>query len=114
VPLSMLERLPEGSWRSEGLFEARDRHELYIVGRLMPGVRIEQARAALAVKAGVLARQYPATNKNVALLVVPEAQARPVPQNGPMFHVAAGVLALLAGVPPVLNSRNNAAHLSHS
>jgi macrolide transport system ATP-binding/permease protein len=106
VPLSMLERLPEGSWRSSGLFEARDRHELNVVGRLMPGVRIEQARAALAVKAGVLARQYPATNKNVALLVVPEAQARPVPQNGPMFHVAAGVLALLAGLLLCITSAN--------
>jgi predicted permease len=106
VPLSMMDRLKQGRSADAELFEARDRHELGVVGRLRPGVRLEQARAALAVKVNVLATQYPDTNTGVALLVVPEAQARPVPQNGPMFHVAAGVLALLAALLLCITSAN--------
>jgi hypothetical protein len=96
VPLSALDQLEAEAGEGPSSMTARDRHALGVIGRLKPRVTIEQARAALAVKAGVLAVQYPATNKGVALLVVPETHARPVPQNGPMFHVAAAVLALLA------------------
>jgi predicted permease len=106
VPLSMIDRLKQRREGDADLFEARDRHELNVVARLRPGVRLEQARAALAVKVNVLASQYPDTNTGVVLLVVPEAQARPVPQNGPMFHVAAGVLALLAGLLLCITSAN--------
>jgi predicted permease len=87
-------------------FENRDRHQLNIIGRLRPGVPIAQARAALATKVRVLADQYPATNKGTPLLVVPETYARPVPQNGPMFHVAAAVLSLLAGLLLCIASAN--------
>jgi predicted permease len=106
VPLSMVDRLSPDRSAASTLFEARDRHELGVVGRLKPGVGLEQARAALAVKANVLARQYPETNTGIALLVVPEAHARPVPQNGPMFHVAAVVLAMLAGLLLCITSAN--------
>ena len=106
VPLSMLDQLNQETGVGPSWMAARDRHVLGVIGRLKPDVRIEQARAALAVKADVLAAQYPATNKGVALLVVPETHARPVPQNGPMFHVAAAVLSLLAALLLLITSAN--------
>ena len=106
VPVSALALAGADSRFGPDWFENRDRHQLSIIGRLRPGVPIQQARAALATKVGVLAEQYPATNKGTPLLVVPETYARPVPQNGPMFHVAAAVLALLAGLLLCITSAN--------
>jgi predicted permease len=106
VPLSVLDRLDPDTGAGPSWVAARDRHALGVIGRLKPHVRIEQARAALAVKTDVLAAQYPATNKGVTLLVVPETHARPVPQNGPMFHVAAAVLSLLAALLLLITSAN--------
>ena len=57
-------------------------------------------------QSGVLAGQYPSTNKGTPLLVVPERYARPLPQNGPMFHVAAAVLSLLAALLLCITSAN--------
>ena len=87
-------------------YENRDRHQLLVIGRLRPDAGIERAKAALATKAGVLAAQYPSTNKGTPLLVVPERLARPLPQNGPMFHVAAAVLSLLAALLLCITSAN--------
>jgi hypothetical protein len=105
VPASMVEHL-QTSTTADNVFESRDRHEFNVVGRLRPGVQLGAARAALKVRADVLARQYPATNAGGSLLVVPETHARPVPQNGPMFHVAAGMLSLLAGLILCITSAN--------
>jgi putative ABC transport system permease protein len=103
VPLSSLDQLSPGAMARS---EWRDRHQLWVVGRLAPGVGIETARAALAARAHTLAQQYPATNAGVSLYVVPETQARPVPQNGPMFHVAATALTGLAGLLLLITSAN--------
>jgi len=106
VPLSVIDRIGSDPAAAPSLFEARDRHELSVIGRLKPGVDLGQARAALAAKVEVLAAQYPMTNKGVSLLVVPETQARPVPQNGPMFHVAAAGLSALAALLLLITSAN--------
>jgi putative ABC transport system permease protein len=106
VPMSVLGRIADDIPAGSSWLEARDRHALTVIGRLRDGVGIERARAALAVKVNVLAEQYPTTNRGVSLLVVPEVQARPVPQNGPMFHVAAGVLSGLAGLLLLITSAN--------
>jgi putative ABC transport system permease protein len=106
LPVSALEFFRKDRAFGPDWFENREYHELNIIGRLRPGVAIEQARAALATKVRVLAEQYPATNTNTRLLVVPETYARPLPQNGPMFHVAAAVLALLAGLLLCITSAN--------
>ena len=102
----MLDQLNQEIGAGPSWVTARDRHTLGVIGRLKPHVRIEQARAALAVKTDVLAVQYPATNQGVSLLVVPETHARPVPQNGPMFHVAGAVLSLLAALLLLITSAN--------
>ncbi len=106
VPMSVLDRIADDIPAGSSWLEARDRHALTVIGRLRDGVGIERARAALAVKVNVLAEQYPTTNRGVSLLVVPEVQARPVPQNGPMFHLAAGVLSGLAGLLLLITSAN--------
>src|SRR5262249_2393287 len=64
VPLSTLHRVTPSVGGADwtGL---RDGHWLGVVGRLHRGVTLERARAALAVKTSVLARQYPATNSGV-------------------------------------------------
>ena len=106
VPMSVLNRVSDDTPEGGGWLEDRNRHALTVIGRLKDGVGIKRARAALAVKVDVLAAQYPTTNTGVKLLVVPEAQARPVPQNGPMFHVAAAVLSALAGLLLLITSAN--------
>ncbi len=52
--------------------EQRGAHLLTALGRLKPGVSIQQARADLNVIAGALARKYPDTNTNY-----PQASVRP-------------------------------------
>ena len=69
----------------------------YLFARLKPGVSLEQARAALDVRASLLARDYPETHKDVRLRVIPETHARPNPQLGAVLRVASTVLA---GSPP--------------
>jgi putative ABC transport system permease protein len=44
---------------------------LAVLGRLAPGVTVEEARAAMGLVAGRLAREYPETNESRAVAVVP-------------------------------------------
>jgi predicted permease len=64
-------------WSGLGGLESRQARGLHALARLRPGVTIERAQAAMNVVAERLARQYPDTNKDVALRVVPERFARP-------------------------------------
>jgi putative ABC transport system permease protein len=50
---------------------ARGARSLQVVGRLKPGVRLEQARADLAAFGDRLARDYPATHKGFSISVEP-------------------------------------------
>jgi predicted permease len=106
VPFTLLPQIRQTGPAGEQLFDVRDRHVLNVIGRLRSGIAVEEARAALAGKARALGVQYPETNNDVSLLVVPETLARPVPQNGPMFHVAATMLSLLAALLLVITSAN--------
>ena len=105
VPLWMHDQLtntpPEGS-----ILESRQSHQLWVLGRLNPGVSLSQARAALEVKAAALAREYPATNRGVSLVVIPETHARPNPNIGPFFRVAATAFAGLAALLLLITSAN--------
>jgi predicted permease len=68
---------------------------LGVVGRLRPGVTVEQAKADLGVIAGNLARQYPDTNKVYSsALVEPELQ-RLTGDTRPALRVLAGAVTLL-------------------
>ena len=87
-------------------FEDRSVRSLSVLGRLKPGVSLEQARAALHVRAMLLARDYPETHKDISLRVIPETHARPNPSLGAFLRVAATALAGLAGVLVLITSAN--------
>ena len=58
------------------LFEARDLRVLTLRGRLTPGRDIAEARTELDIIGADLERAYPATNRNQALIVQTELEAR--------------------------------------
>ena len=91
---------------SGSILEGRDRHQLWVLGRLKPGVSLSQARAALEVRAAALARDYPGSNAGVSLVVIPETHARPLPPMGPFFRAAATAFAGLAAVLLLITSAN--------
>jgi len=87
-------------------FDDRSVRTFSVLGRLKRGVSLEQARAALNVRAARLARDYPETHKNISLRVIPETHARPTPYLGGFLRVAATTLAGLAGVLVLITSAN--------
>jgi predicted permease len=95
------------AWQIDDFNEARsgssvldDRgfRQFTVLGRLQPGVSIEQARTALNVRAAALAREYPRSHADASVLVVPETHARPNPEIGPFLRVASTAMAGLAAV----------------
>jgi predicted permease len=91
---------------SSSILESRESHQMWVLGRLNPGVSLAQARAALEVKAAALASEYPATNRGVSLVVIPETHARPNPNIGPFFRVAATAFAALAALLMLITCAN--------
>jgi predicted permease len=105
VPLWMHDDLMNNP-ATESILESRASHQNWVLGRLNPGVTLSQARAALQVTAAALAREYPATNKDASLVVIPETHARPNPNIGPMFRVAGMAFAMLAVILLLITSAN--------
>ena len=62
-----------------GLWTDRGSRVLMTLGRLKPGVSVTQAESSLNVIARRLAAQYPATDKDFTMRVIPERLARPAP-----------------------------------
>lgn len=52
-------------------FEDRGSHNFWAVGRLAPGITLDQARAVMRTVADNLARQYPDSNKDFTVTVLP-------------------------------------------
>jgi predicted permease len=65
------------------------------VGRLKPGMSLDQAQAALTSLAGQLARQYPDTNRNRGVTLVPLGQALISPNNRQAYLRAGGLAATM-------------------
>ena len=74
-----------------------DRHdrELMTLGRLKPGISIAQAQSSLTVIAQRLAAQYPATDKDATMRVIPERLARPAPFVTNFVPVIASLFLIL-------------------
>jgi predicted permease len=68
--------LPLNWHGGEGL-DDRGARGLHAIARLRPGVRLESAQAEMKVVAARLAQQYPNSNTNLDLRVLPERLARP-------------------------------------
>jgi len=95
------------SWvEGQSEFEDRSVRSLTVLGRLQPGVSLEQARAALVVRAARLARDYPDVHSDISLRVIPETHARPNPSLGGFLRMAATVLSGLAAVLVLITSAN--------
>jgi predicted permease len=76
VPVNVLSRYGRAT---SDFFSDRDRRLLTVMGRLKPGVSLREAQNSVDVIARRLASQYPATDKDSGIRVVPEQLARPVP-----------------------------------
>jgi predicted permease len=95
------------SWGSQAkTFEERSLRTFSMLGRLKPGVSLEQARAAINVRAAQLARDYPEVHKNISVRVIPETQARPNPGLGGFVRLAATAIAGLAALLVLITSAN--------
>lgn len=105
VPMWMSDDLIN-STASQSILEDRARHQLWVLGRLRPGVSLAQARAAMEVKAATLARDYPVSNAGASVVVLPETHSRPIPPIGPFFRVAAVAFAGLAALLLLITSAN--------
>jgi predicted permease len=74
-----------------------------VFGRLRPGVSVAKAKEAVRLRAKQLEREYPATNKDVGAVLVPEQYARPsiavsgaVPVVGAVFMALVFLVLLVA------------------
>jgi putative ABC transport system permease protein len=87
-------------------FEDRTSRMFAVLARLNPGITIAAARAELGVKTAALARDFPATHKDVSLRIVPETHTRPTPELGPFLRRASTALAGLAAIVLLITSAN--------
>jgi len=87
------------------LYRNRKARPMNLLGRLRPGVSVEDAQASVDILMTTLATEYPATDQGIAAVVVPEALARPMPMRSVrqavplvrLFGLAlAGLVLLLA------------------
>jgi putative ABC transport system permease protein len=87
------------------LYHNRKARTLQLFGRLRPGVRVDEAQAAVDVLMTTLGAEHPESDQGVAALVIPEPLARPMPMRAVreaipfvrMFGMAiAGLVLLLA------------------
>jgi predicted permease len=94
--------IPLGQW-NEPLF--RDRHTgmgMDAVGRLKPGVSVEQARADMGAVTAHLAQIYPDSNKDSSVSIVPLKENLVGDQNNLFGDIRPFLLVLLAAVGFVL------------
>src|SRR5215207_3466676 len=99
VPMAMqaVVRPPRGGYSGEmnpDLLSRRGPRWLSMVGRLKPGVSVEQAQAALGALAAQLAEAYPDTNREQTAAVSPVGKGDPT-QRGTLLSVAGLLLAVV-------------------
>ncbi len=85
---------------------ARDSRIMRVMARLKPGVSFTQAQSSMNVIAARLAKQYPATDKNITVRVYREQLARPQPQGNNMIAVIAAFFLVLAALVLLLACMN--------
>jgi predicted permease len=79
---------------------------MQIVGRLKPGVTLEQAEASLKPISEELARQYPAQNRGRSIRLVPFAQSNINPSQRQNFVLAGALLLSLAALVLLITCGN--------
>jgi predicted permease len=89
--------LPLQLFRSETRFANRDVLSVRVIGRMHPGVTLDQARASVDAATAMLAREYPATNAGRRVHVYAERMARPEPQTASQAPMLAAFFLALVG-----------------
>ena len=108
LPVNTIARYFNGT---SDVFTDRNLHPLTLLGRLKPGVSLPEAQSSLDVIASRLQRQYPATDRDVGIRLVPEPLARPVPvrfmeEALPMIRLFLLALAALVLLLACMNVTN--------
>jgi len=80
------------------MWTARNDRRWITLGRLKPGVSAAQAQSSINVIAARLAQQYPDTEKDLTVNIVPEPLSHPVPLPNNMIVIVAGLFLFLAGL----------------
>ncbi len=83
---------------SADMLTQRGAANLRVLGRLQPGVTSAQALAAAKPTDQRLAQEFPDTHKGMALVVIPELEARPEPGLGGFMSTATAVFMALVGL----------------
>ena len=97
------------NWRSGDGFDDRRARDLHAIARLRAGVTIENAQAEANVVAERLALQYPDSNANLGIRVLPERLARPEEDQfrtnalGAMIMLAMVILVMVIAAVNVTN-----------
>lgn len=76
------------------------------LGRLMPGVTLEQAQADVDAVTAWLREEHAAENRGLRTLVVPETDARPEVDAASLVPFIASLLVILAGIVLVIAGAN--------
>lgn len=106
LPLSFLAR----SQNSNGFWSNRGHRELFVLGRLKPGISRHYAQASVDVIAKRLAAEYPSTDDKFKIQLIPERVSRPAPFVSRFVPIIAALFLGLAGMVLVL-ACINVAHI---
>jgi len=94
------------NWSGADAVDSRQDRRLHAIARLRPHVTIERAQTAMNVVAERLARQYPDSNTNVAVRVLPERFARPEEDQFRSNALGASIMLGLVGLVMVVAAVN--------
>ena len=94
LPLGMA---PLGGYPAD-ILSSRAQRNIAVLGRLRPGVSLQQTQASLAVVAQRLSREHPDTDSDLSFLAFPEPRARPGPDPDNVLLVLFGLFMALAGL----------------
>lgn len=108
VPM-MMEGVIQGS--SVDRLQRRGSRNLFIKGRLNPGITVEQAEAALATLSANLAEAYPETNQNRAFSILPTKDVAIHPLVDRMLLPVATLLLTVVGLVLLIACVNLASFL---
>jgi predicted permease len=108
VPITVMDQQRISWWHGEPLLRLRAARMQLVVGRLQPGVRIEQAETAVRLKASQLASAYPDTNRGFTVRLLPASQARFWPSFRGQIVLYLGLLTTVSGLVLLLACVNAA------
>jgi predicted permease len=107
VGLDLEGYMPLSAFRyDDTLFTNRSVRSIRALARMKPGVSLRAAQSSVDVLARRIEQQYPATDRGIAVRVIPETEARPTPASMLAQHNPEFFLLLLAAVVLALACMN--------